>query len=122
MIEVARSPLACLLFGHFHPEPYVPDAPDWSFPEGNNMMSANQALSWIVFDRDLERFHQTFPDLTVECRQNLPWFNYLVSGGVTRRPLLPRVFESVVAWVDRVTAPLGGLFALHWHIRIRKRA
>ena len=40
----------------------------WSFPEGHYMLNSNQALTWIVFDRDRDRFEREFPMLKLERR------------------------------------------------------
>jgi hypothetical protein len=54
------------------------------------MEGANQALSYIVFERDRERFERLFPDLEIVEQSwiaNYP--RYLLSGGLNFRQLLP---------------------------------
>ena len=91
MIEVPHTPLARFFFRHFHPEPYDDRAATWAFDQSDAMLDSNQALSWIVFFRDRERFERLFPGLGVDPPGFLPWLGYLVSGGVTRRNLVPRL-------------------------------
>lgn len=121
MIEVAHTPFARLFFQHFHPEPYEDEATTWSFGQADSMMDSNQALSWMVFERDRLEMASKFPEFEVSAPQFLPWLSYLLSGGVTMRELVPRAFAPLVLWGDRVVRPLDGLFALHWHICIRKK-
>ena len=52
MIDVAATPFARFFFSNFHPEPFSPKL-DWQFAQNDSMMDSNQALSWIVFERDL---------------------------------------------------------------------
>jgi SAM-dependent methyltransferase len=120
MIEVADTPLARLLFGRFHPEDYRADAADWALDSPRPLGGANQALSWIVFFRDRDRFEREVPELKVECIERLPWLGYLLSGGVTRRNLIPNTVAPVLAGLDRVSAIANPLCALHWHIRLRR--
>ena len=52
----------------------------------------------------------------------LPWLSYVLSGGVTRRNLVPGFLVPLVRGADRLLAPLDRWMALHWHLRVRKRA
>jgi len=122
MIDVARSTLAKILFGKFHPEAYDESARQWKLDTSQPQGGANQALSWIVFTRDRAVFEQRFPTLRIESIEPLPWLAYLVSGGVTRRNFVPNRIAPLIAAVDGATQGWARLCALHWHIRIRKIA
>jgi len=119
MIEVAATPFARFFFNHFHPEPFVPEL-GWTFEQHDLMMDSNQALSWIVFERDLARFQREYPGLVLEEKRYLPWLPYLLSGGVTRRDVLPRFTVPPIIATDRLLRGLYPAFALHWYIRLRK--
>lgn len=84
------------------------------------MTDSNQALSWNVFFRDRLRFEQAFPSLRLEESDFLPWLSYLLSGGVTRRNLLPAFLTRWVGACDAVLRPLDPWMSLHWHLRVRK--
>jgi len=119
MIDVAATPFARFFFSNFHPEPFRP-ALGWTFDQQDSMMDSNQALSWIVFERDLARFQREHPGLALEEKRFLPWLPYLLSGGVTRRDVLPRMVVPPIIGTDRLLRGLYPLFALHWFIRLRK--
>jgi SAM-dependent methyltransferase len=121
MVEVAATPFARFFFSNFHPEPFVPTAENWNFSQDNAMLDSNQALSWIVFKRDIKRFQTMYPEFEVCEIQLLPWFSYFVSGGVTKPYLIPNVLAPLFRFVDLALSPLNRLFALHWRIIIRKR-
>jgi SAM-dependent methyltransferase len=121
MIEVAHTPFARFFFRNFHPEPYDDTRLEWSFGQQDSMMDSNQALSWMVFVRDRERFKQLFPDLIIEESAFTPWFTYLISGGVTMRDLIPRFLVPPLLAVEWLLTPLRPLCALHWHLRIRRK-
>jgi SAM-dependent methyltransferase len=120
MIEVANTPFAKFFFSNFHPEPFLPKLPSWDFTQSDAMLDANQALSWIVFVRDKKQFESEFPHLKIEITSYLPWLSYLVSGGVTKRNLIPKFMTKPILILEALLMPLRSIFALHWHIRIRK--
>ncbi|MBL8177557.1 MAG: class I SAM-dependent methyltransferase [Bryobacterales bacterium] len=120
MVDCAHTPFSRFFFGRVHPEPYRDNAADWSFPPGNTMLDSNQALTWIVFQRDRARFEKEHPDLLIERRQWLPWFSYLLSGGVNLRSFVPPGCSALVQAADWLLKPLDPLCAIHWHWTIRK--
>ena len=120
MVDETHTPFARFFFDKVHPEPYDDKTASWSFPEGDSMLDSNQALSWIVFDRDRRRFDREFPELKLEQRSFLPWFGYLMSGGVNLRTFFPRFLTKAIAAGDWILQPLDPVFAIHWHLTIRK--
>ena len=120
MVEVTHTPFARWFFSCVHPEPFNDRATEWSFPEGDSMLDSNQALSWIVFVRDRARFAEKYPELRVEGLHYLPWLSYLLSGGVNLRSFVPVPLAPLAVGADWVLQPLDGLFAIHWHITVRK--
>ena len=120
MTEPTSTPFSCFFLNHFHPEPHLPKAPNWTFAWEHNMLNSNQALSWIVFCRDRKKFEKKYPQLRVEIMEYLPWFSYLCSGGVSRKTIIPSVFRPLLIGMDYVLKPFDPLLSLIWHIRIRK--
>jgi SAM-dependent methyltransferase len=120
MVDVPHTPFARFFFSRFHPEPYNDSVPEWSFPEGDSMLDSNQALTWMVFCRDKDVFTSRFPTFRLERRRYLPWLSYLLSGGVNLRSFLPAPFTRIMPLIDWLLKPLDGLFAIHWHLTVRK--
>jgi len=120
MVECSHTPFARFFFGRIHPEPYNDRAAEWSFPSAGRMLDSNQALSWLVFQRDRERFALLFPGLKFEQASFLPWFSYLLSGGVNLRTLVPPFLNGAMPLMDALLKPLDPSFAIHWHLTIRK--
>ena len=120
LIEVANTPFAKFFFKNFHPEPFVLESIDWAFDQSDSMNDSNQALSWIVFIRDKDIFEKEFPHLKIEILEYLPWVSYLLSGGVTKRNIIPNFLVKPILWLEKNFIPLRPLFSLHWHIRIKK--
>jgi SAM-dependent methyltransferase len=122
MIEVAHTPFARFFFRNFHNEPYEDGSREWSFAQQDSMMDSNQALSWIVFDRDRAKFERRFPSLKVEKMVLLPWFTYFASGGVTARYLIPKFMNGLFLLAEMILNPFAPVFSLYWHICLRKLA
>ena len=82
----------------------------------------NQALSFIVFERDVKKFEKMFPDLKILVKTQLPsGLRYLGTGGLNFRRLLPSVFLRILRYVESTShgARILGAVALHWTIVIR---
>lgn len=120
MIEVARTPMCHLLMKLFHREPFLPERAEWSFEQKDSMLDSNQALAWIVFVRDRNKFESCFPNLKLEVIGSLPWISYIFSGGVSWRKFLPDFLSRLIILAEKPLAPLRPFCGLSWHIRIRK--
>jgi len=68
MIEPWVTPWTRLLFGRLklHHEPFEPGALDWRTPVGGPIAGSNNALAWIVFERDRAQFERRFPRLIIQ--------------------------------------------------------
>ena len=123
LIEPACGPLARLVYPRlFASEGYDPDVSDWRTPVGGPMSGANQALSHVVFDRDLARFTRDHPALEVAHRDVMPnYARYLVSGGLNFRPLLPERLAGAVKAAEYILHPLRRTLGLHRILVLRKR-
>jgi SAM-dependent methyltransferase len=120
MVDETHTPFARFFFGVFHPEPYDGKAATWTFPAGHTMLDSNQALAWMVFFRDRDKLRELAPALKLEHWRYLPWMSYLLSGGVNLRSFIPRPLAPAFCALDGAIAPLDGLFAIHWHLTVRK--
>jgi SAM-dependent methyltransferase len=89
LIEPWVSRWSRLIYTRLHHEPFRPQTPDWQFPARGPLSGANGALPWIVFERDRAQFEREFPQWRIEVISPGMPFRYLVSGGVSLRPLMP---------------------------------
>ena len=119
MIEPWVSPWSSLVYGRLHHERFDTGSPQWEFPSGQPMASANGALPWIIFQRDRARFEREFPTLRLD-RIAPGWpLSYLLSGGVSLRSLVPSVAVRVVQRLECMLDPVRwSMFAL---IVLRRR-
>jgi SAM-dependent methyltransferase len=124
LLEPYHGPVASFLFKRlFATEGFDKSFPAWETPMEGPMHGANQALSYIVFVRDRERFESEFPALEIVHRSTVPnYVRYLVSGGLNFRQLLPDAAILPLRALEWLLRPLGPLLALHQVIVLRKKA
>jgi hypothetical protein len=120
MIEPANTPFSRLVYTRFHHEVFDPAA-GWILPDGGPLSTSNQALPWIVFHRDRDRFEEAFPRLEIALLQKHTPLRYLISGGFSLRQLLPEVLYPVAKFMDNMLLPLYPLLALSMTIILHKR-
>jgi SAM-dependent methyltransferase len=122
LVEPYHGPLAARFYERvFETETFDRTQREWT-SDASVMDNANQALSWIVFERDRERFERTFPGLEiVEQRRLHNHVRYLLSGGLNFRQLAPTFTTPLWRGLEWMMAPLGHLTALHHVIVLRKR-
>jgi SAM-dependent methyltransferase len=91
MLEPWNTAWSRFVYTRFHPEPFLPDATEWSLSEehAGPLSRANGALPWIVFERDKDTFSNLYPALRInKIALDYP-ISYLLSGGVSMRSLAP---------------------------------
>ncbi|MBT3192334.1 MAG: class I SAM-dependent methyltransferase [Verrucomicrobia bacterium] len=122
MVEPANTPFSRLIYQNLHHEPFDPHS-DWSVPEGGPLSSSNQALPWIVFKRDRERFETTFPELELESMRLHTPLRYMLSGGFTARQMLPGWMYPAAYFLDEVLLrPFHGIVALSMTVTLQRVA
>ena len=92
MVEPYCSPLSTLLYGRFHHErtdlhadPFAPDATTAAAP-----LESNQATPTLVFYRHRSEFQRRGRISTLLEERRFSLVTYPLTGGFSRRPLLPR--------------------------------
>lgn len=123
LIEPHSGALAAWLYPRlFASEGYDKHAETWESPIAGPMSGANQALSHLIFDRDLVRFEREHPTLEILHRDVLTnWVRYLLSGGLNFRSLVPTFATPLLRFGERLLAPLRRILGLHRVLVIRKR-
>lgn len=122
LLEPYHGPFASLVYPKlFASEGFDKRFPDWETPQRGPMNGANQALSYIVFVRDRERFERMYPGLAIVERKPLTnYIRYLASGGLNFRQLVPDATIGLLRAIERLAAPLSRWLALH-HVVVLKR-
>ena len=119
MLEPANSLLGRWIYTRFHHESFDPKG-DWEIPSGHPLTNANQAFSYIYFERDRHRFAERFQHLRINhIRRHTP-FLYLVSGGLSHRACLPPFMYGAVKFLEWIFSPFNRLLGLFCTIEIEK--
>jgi SAM-dependent methyltransferase len=119
MIEPANSTFSRFIYRKFHHEPFEP-AGAWEFPSSGPLSGSNQALPYIYFERDRKKFEQEFPTLRIKTLRYHTPFRYLMSGGVSMRPLVPSWSFGFFSGVERMLSPLAGKLGMFVTIELEK--
>jgi SAM-dependent methyltransferase len=124
LIDPYYGPFAGLLLTRlFKTESFDKSQAGWNTESRGVMVGANQALSYIVFIRDRETFQQKFPGLEIVAAHPLNnYLQYLFSGGLNFRQLLPDAMLPVVKVIEFLLTPFSRILALHHIIVLRKKA
>jgi hypothetical protein len=79
-------------------------------------------LPWVIFQRDRERFEREFPAWRVERVTPIMPFAYLISGGVSMRPLMPGWSFRPVHWLESILSPIMPRLAMFAHILLVRKS
>jgi SAM-dependent methyltransferase len=122
LIEPFFGPFASFVFKRlFSSEGFDKTMAGWNVPMTGPMSGANQALSYIVFDRDRTLFRRKYPLLEIVHQAPLTnYLRYLLSGGLNFRQLVPDRLFPVLKLLEGALQPARKILALHHVIVIRK--
>ena len=109
------------IYKNLHHEPFDPDALSWEFPQAGPLSGANGALPWILFRRDYEQFTHEFPEWHVKTIDLMMPFQYLVSGGVSMRTLMPSWTRGLWRTLENLLARWENSLAMFALIVLEKR-
>jgi len=118
MVEPGYSKWSNWVYNKFHHEPFDPTMKNWKFESTGPMSSSNQALPYIVFDRDQKIFEQKFPSFQIKRKYYHTPLSYLLSGGVSMKSLVPSFLFPVVHGIEKMIS--SGRFNMFWTVEIEK--
>jgi len=122
MVEPYWGLLASVVYPRlFKEEGFDKRQKSWNTLMRGPINGANQALSFIIFERDKKIFESKFPDLKIIDTGIFPNYpRYLASGGLNFPQLLPdRAFEFLER-IEGVSSLAARVLGLHHWIVIRK--
>lgn len=102
MVEPANCGYSRFIYKNFHHEPFEINQDGWKFQSKGPLSDSNQALPFIVFERDENIFKQKFENLKIKNIAYHSPLAYLISGGLSMRSLTPKVFNSLLIKTDKV--------------------
>lgn len=123
MVEPYCSPLSTVLYRRFHHErtdlradPFAADAASAAAP-----LESNQALPTLVFYRGRDELARRWPQLALVEERRFAFLLYPLSGGFSRRPLVPPRLAGPLRTVERALRLLAPLLAFRCLVVLERR-
>ena len=110
MLEPHVSPLSGLAY-RFHHERLELDGDGFAGSDSPDPMDANLAQTTLAFFKQRKEYGRRWPELPVVEEELLSFLVYPLSGGFTRRPLLPAALYRPLNAVERALMPALGRVA-----------
>ncbi|MBN2308515.1 MAG: class I SAM-dependent methyltransferase [Candidatus Hydrogenedentes bacterium] len=120
MLEPWLSTWSRFVYGRLHYEPCTPGMEEWRVTGDGPLTGSDEALPWVIFERDRARFEEEFPVWRVDAVTPACPFRYLLSGGVSMRSLMPGWTFGLWRGVERCLEPWMGFWAMFAYIVLRR--
>jgi SAM-dependent methyltransferase len=113
------------VYRFLHPEPIdlTHDPLVLTRPQPNRQpFDSNQAVATILFERDLARFQERYPDFAIRHLKRLAFFAYPLSGGFAHPALIPAWMVNPMLRLERKLEWLGRLLAFRMLVVLEREA
>jgi SAM-dependent methyltransferase len=123
MVEPYCSPVSALFYRRFHHERTDLSADAFAVDQQSALgpMESNQALPTLAFYRHREETLRRWPQLSLIEERRFAFAVYPLSGGFSRRPLLPSWLYRPLSWLERFLVPLAPLLAFRCLVVLESR-
>jgi SAM-dependent methyltransferase len=106
IVDPANTPLSRFIYKNFHHEDFDENSSAWGHAHRGTLAQSNQAMASIIFERDRPLFEKQFPRLKIDRIEKHTFMSYLLSGGLSYEPLVPRWAEGLLPVVESAVRPL----------------
>jgi SAM-dependent methyltransferase len=120
MIEPWVSAWSKFVYNYLHHEPFQPTALSWELSTSGPLSGANDALPWMIFVRDRQKFEKEFPRWQIELIQPMMPFCYLLSGGVSLRGFMPGWSFAIWKQIENSLSRWNNQLAMFAQIVLRR--
>ena len=102
MIEPSNNVWSRLVFKLVGHEKFDTKQLCWSFESKDPLLDSNQALSWIIFYRDYEKFKNLFPMLSLIKIKTVMPISYLISGGHSYNTKIGKIIIKIIRKIEKI--------------------
>ena len=95
MIEPSNNFWSKLVYKFIGHEKFDTKQIDWYFASKDPLLDSNQALSWIIFERDFNKFKNSFPMFSIIKKKNMMPISYLISGGHSFNTRIGKIIKVI---------------------------
>ncbi len=122
LIEPANTWFSRIIYKNFHHEEFDENT-GWSLKKnGGRLSNANQAIPFIIFERDLKIFTEKFPNLSLIKKFKFKPIHYILSGGFSYKPILNNyLFYKLIRLIEYILFPFNRFIGLFMFIKIKKK-
>lgn len=120
MLEPYCSPLSSLAY-RLHHERLELDTDGFAESDSTDPLDANLAQTTLAFYRQRDEYDRRWPELPLVEERLLSLLVYPLSGGFTRRQLLPAAAYRPLSAAERVLSPLLPLAAFRCLVVLERR-
>jgi len=118
MIEPAATVMGSFIW-KFHNEPFDKKS-SWDLQNEGRLTGANGAMPWIIFIRDRKIFESEYPVLKIVKISFHTPSQYLLSGGLSYKQLLPSFSYDIVRVIEKILSPLNRFIGMFMTIELEK--
>lgn len=120
MIEPAKTWFSKIIYKNFHHEAFDEFA-DWYLKKGGRLSEANQAIPYIIFERDKNKFKKLFPNLKITKIFKFKPLHYILSGGFSYKPFFNgKLILFIIKIIEFLFKPISRFIGLFMYIKIKK--
>jgi len=120
IIDPANTLFSRCIYKKLHHEPFDENG-GLTIDEGKPLSNSNQALSYIYFIREKNKFQKNFPHLKILNINYHTTLLYLLSGGVSYYPFVPSFTFGIFNFAEKILKPIQKHTALFQTIIIQKQ-
>jgi SAM-dependent methyltransferase len=123
IIDPYCSPVSTAAYRAFHHERTDISAEPFAVDDdvADGPMASNQARTTLVFFRHAEELRRRWPELALVERKRFSFLLYPLSGGFSRRPVLPWALWLPCELIERLLYPLAPLLAFRCLVVLERR-
>jgi SAM-dependent methyltransferase len=123
LVEPYCSPVSAWAYRHFHHEPVDLDAdPFADEPQSSDRaLDSNTALPTLAFFTHQDQLEQRWPGLRLVASERFSFIAYPLSGGYSRKALVPSAALRALRAAERMLRPLAALSAFRCLVVLERR-
>lgn len=121
MVEPYPGWISAWIYRYLHHEHYDPNIEKWEFESNGPVSDANNALPYVIFERDREKFARQFANLSLIRFEPHTPLRYWLAGGLKNWSLLPVWAFNFASWADKKLIQLSEKFGSFVDIELVKK-
>jgi len=121
LIEPSNTWFSRIIYKNFHHEDFDENS-GWHLKKnGGRLSNANQAIPYIIFERDSKIFKEKFNGFSLMKKYKFKPIHYVLSGGFSYEPIFNnKLFLKIIRFIEFFLYPFNNFLGLFMFIKIKK--